>query len=540
MDNIYIFGHKKPDTDAVTAPIILSYLKNKLGFNTEPRVLGSINTETKFVLDYFKVDTPKELKDVKLQIKDLKYQKDLNFNEYDSIYNAYIFMNNNKVSMIPVVDNKSKLIGIASMKDIAKNALNEDFNELKTSYTNIMHTLNGESLTKFDTEIKGNTLVASYQHQTFIDTINLDENSILIIGNRNKIIEYAIEKKVKLIVLTGNHELKEEHLQLALKNKVNIIKTKYDTFKTVRFINFSNYIKNITLTENIVSFKEDDFVTEFTDIASKTKYSNFPVTDNEGKSLGLLKLANVADQKKKKVILVDHNEISQSVDGINEAEVVEVIDHHNIGSLGTSLPINFRTMPVGCTSTILYTLYKENNVKIPKNIAGLMTSAICSDTLLLKSPTTTDLDKQALEEVSKIAGVDWYEYGLEMLKAGSSLKGKTKEEILYTDFKNFEFDDKKMGIGQISTFDINEIKKDSDEYVSMINKIATNNDYDLLALFATDILSNGSYVFFNDSAKEIVAEGYKVEDIYQGYYLDGCVSRKKQMVPNLMETLKKH
>ena len=540
MDNIYIFGHKKPDTDAVTAPIILSYLKNKLGFNTEPRVLGSINTETKFVLDYFKVDTPKELKDVKLQIKDLKYQKDLNFNEYDSIYNAYIFMNNNKVSMIPVVDNKSKLIGIASMKDIAKNALNEDFNELKTSYTNIMHTLNGESLTKFETEIKGNTLVASYQHQTFIDTINLDENSILIIGNRNKIIEYAIEKKVKLIVLTGNHELKDEHLQLALKNKVNIIRTKYDTFKTVRFINFSNYIKNITLTENIISFKEDDFVTEFTDVASKTKFSNFPVTDNEGKSLGLLKLANVADQKKKKVILVDHNEISQSVDGINEAEVVEVIDHHNIGSLGTSLPINFRTMPVGCTSTILYTLYKENNVKIPKNIAGLMTSAICSDTLLLKSPTTTDLDKRALEEVSKIAGVDWYEYGLEMLKAGSSLKGKTKEEVLYTDFKNFEFDDKKMGIGQISTFDINEIKKDSDEYVSMINKIATNNDYDLLALFATDILSNGSYVFFNDSAKEIVAEGYKVEDIYQGYYLDGCVSRKKQMVPNLMETLKKH
>lgn len=540
MDNIYIFGHKKPDTDAATAPIILSYLKNKLGYKTEPRILGSLNSETKFVLDYFKVETPKELKDVKLQIKDLKYQKDLNFNEYDSIYNAYVFMNNNKVSMIPVVDNKSKFVGIVSMKDIAKGALHDDYNELNTSYTNIIHTLNGESLTKFDTEIKGKTLVASYQHQTFIDTINLNKDSILIIGNRNKIIEYAIEKKIKLIILTGNHELKEEHLKLAEKNKVNIIRTKFDTFKTVRFINFANYIKNVTLTENIITFKEDDFVTEFNDIASKTKYSNFPVLNDDGHSLGLLKLANIADQKKKKVILVDHNEITQSADGINEAEVVEVIDHHNIGSLGTSLPINFRTMPVGCTSTILYTLYKENNVKIPKDIAGLMTSAICSDTLLLKSPTTTELDKNALEEVSKIAGVDWYKYGLEMLKAGSSLKGKTKEEILYTDFKNFEFDDKKMGIGQISTFDISEIKKDSDEYVEMINKIATNNDYDLLALFATDILNNGSYVFFNDSAKDIVAEGYKVEDIYQGYYLDGCVSRKKQMVPNLMETLKKH
>ena len=540
MDNIYIFGHKKPDTDATTAPIILSYLKNKLGFNTEPRILGNINSETKFVLDYFKVDVPKELKDVKLQIKDLKYQKDLNFNQYDSIYNAYIFMNNNKVSMIPVVDDKTKLVGIAAMKDIAKNALQDGYNTLNTSYSNIIHTLSAEAITKFDTEIMGNILVASYQHQTFIDTIKLDENSILIIGNRNKIIEFAIEKKVKLIVLTGNHELKEEHLELAKKNKVNIIKTGFDTFKTVRFINFANYIKNITLTENVISFKEDDFVTEFSDIASKTKYSNFPVVDKDNRSLGLLKLANIADQKKKKVILVDHNEISQSADGIDEAQVVEVIDHHNIGSLGTSIPINFRTMPVGCTSTILYTMYKENNVKIPKNIAGLMTSAICSDTLLLKSPTTTEFDKIALEEVSKIAGVDWKEYGLKMLKAGSSLKGKTKEEILYTDFKNFEFGDHKMGIGQISTFDINEIKKDSDEYVNMINKIADTNDYDVLALFATDILSNGSYVFFNDKAKDIVAESYKVENIYQGYYLDGVVSRKKQMVPNLMETLKKY
>lgn len=539
MEKIYIFGHKKPDTDSVTASIILSYLKNQLGYNTEPKILGSLNTETKFVLEHFKVNAPNELKDVKLQIKDLNYQKELNFNENDSIYNGYVFMNNHKVSMIPIVNNQNILTGIVSMKDIAKNVLHDSYNRLYTSYTNLIHTINGDIITKFDTEIKGNIFIASYQHQTFIDNIELNKDSILVVGNRNKIIEHAIDKKIKLLIITGNHDLKEEHIKLAEKNKVNIIKTSFDTFKTARFINFSNYIKSITLTKDVVSFKETDFVTEFSDIASKTKYSNYPVVDEDNKCLGLLKLANIAEQQKKKVILVDHNEITQSADGIDEAEVIEVIDHHNIGSLGTPAPINFRTMPVGCTSTILYTLFKENNIVIPKYIAGLMMSAICSDTLLLKSPTTTELDKIALEDVAKIANEDWYNFGLKMLKAGSSLKGKTKEEILYSDFKNFVVSDHKMGIGQISTFDINEIKKDSDEYVEMINKISSNNDYDIIALFATDILSNGSYIFFNDKAKDIIAESFNVEEIYQGYYLDGCVSRKKQMVPNLMETLKK-
>ena len=257
------------------------------------------------------------------------------------------------------------------------------------------------------------------------------------------------------------------------------------------------------------------------------------------KCLGLLKLADIKESNKKKVILVDHNEIKQSADGIDESDIIEVVDHHNIGNIGTSSPISFRTMPVGCTNTILYTLFKENNIEIPKNIAGLMISAIASDTLLLKSPTTTAFDKIVLEELSSIAGVDWMEHGLEMLKAGSSLKGKTREEVLYSDFKNFQVDEHKMGIGQISTFNIDEFLTDKDNYIDLINKTANNNEYDILALFVTDIIKNGSYVFYNDNAKELVKEAYNLESIEQGTYLDNVVSRKKQMVPNLMDILER-
>lgn len=539
MDNIFIFGHKNPDTDTVTSSIVLSYLKNKLGYNTEPRVLGDINSETKYALNYFKVEIPEYLNNVKLQIKDLKYQTNLNFHNKDSVYRAFTFMNSNKSSMVPVVDDNEKFVGIVSMKDIARNGLEDIYNEINTSYDNIIDTLNGKEILKFDDEIKGNTIVASYQHETFASDVHIDNNTILIVGNRNFIIEHAINNKVKLIIITGNHDLKDEHLELAKKNKVNIIKTPYDSFKTAKYFNFANYVDTVTLKDDVITFTDEDFVTEFSAVASKTKYSNYPILDKDNHCLGLLKMANISEQKKKKVILVDHNEFKQSADGIEESEIIEVIDHHNIGSIGTPAPINFRTMPVGCTNTILYTMYKENNIEIPAYIAGLMTSGIVSDTLLLKSPTTTELDKEVLEEVSKIAGVNWQEYGLDMLKAGSSLKGKTKEEILYQDFKNFPVGNEKMGIGQISTFNFDEIKEDIDSYVDLINKTAKTNDYKLLALFITDIIKNGSYVIFNDSAKEIVETAYKVNNIEQGHYIDGCVSRKKQMVPCLMEAIER-
>ena len=538
MEKVFVFGHKKPDTDSVTSAIVLSYLKNQLGMDTEPRVLGEINNETKYVLDYFKLEEPKLLDNVKLQIKDLTYHTGLNFYESDSIYNAFRFMNENKVSVLPIIDCNDKFKGIISMKDITKNFLSDEYNKIDSSFDNLLKTIEGEELLRFDDRIKGSTIVSAYQHQTFMDNVKLTNDTILIVGDRSFIIEYAIKSKIKLIIITGNNNIKEEHLKLAKENKVNIIKTSFDSFKTIKYIGFADDISRITLTNDIITFKENDYVTEFTDIASKTKYSNYPVLNENNECLGLLKLANIKDQRKKKVILVDHNEVKQSADGLDEAEVIEVVDHHNIGSIDTLMPITFRTQPVGCTNTILYKLYKEYNVKIPKHIAGLMVSGIVSDTLLLKSPTTTDLDKEALEELSKIAEIDWEKYGLDMLKAGTSLKGKTKEEILYTDFKNFTVGSENMGIGQIFTFNFDELKADSKEYIDLLTNTAKNNDYTVIALFVTDVLKNGSYVFFNEQAKELMEYAYDIKDIEQGHFLPDVVSRKKQMAPNIMEAIK--
>ncbi len=539
MENIFIFGHKKPDTDSVTSAIALSYLKNSLGFKTEPMVLGDINNETNFALKYFNVSSPRYLNDVKLQLKDLNYQKDFLLEEHSSIESAYLKMRGSNISSIPIIDDDNKFLGTASMKDIAKNLIGESDTFLNTSYANIVKTLKGKELLKIDDEIKGNILIASYRSTTFMENVKVDENTILIVGDRHSVIEYAIENKVKLLILSGNSYIKDRHLKAAKKNNVNIIKTNFDTFNTSQRIILSNYVSNITTKNKIISFNENEYVRDFKEVASKTKFSNYPIINDNNECLGILRLADIEDKNKKKVILVDHNEKSQSVDGLEEAEIIEIVDHHKIGTIGTSNPINFRNMPVGSTNTILYSLFKENNVAIPSKIAGLMLSGIISDTLLFMSPTTTEMDKVAVNDLAKIAKVNYEKFGKEMFKEGSVLKGKTKEEILYSDFKNFSIENEKIGIGQINTLNIDEIKKDQDEYVNLINKVANSLDYLIVALFATDLLNKGSYIFYNDSAKEILEKSFGIENLTQGYFIKDCMSRKKQIIPPIMNLLDK-
>lgn len=539
MEKTYIFGHKNPDTDSVTAAISLSYLKNKLNDNTIPAVLGEINKETKFVLEQFNTKLPTFLNDVKLQIKDIRYKKDIYINEKDSINEAFNYMNKMNFTMIPVVNDEKNLVGLVSMKDIAKNELSDDNEKLCTSYDNIAQTLNGKSTTKFDEEINGNIVVALLKSTTFIQNIKLTSNDILIVGDRHSIIEYAIECGVKLIIISKDGEIKPSHLETAKKKKINIIQTSFDTFKVVKLINACNYVKTITLTKNVLSFDENDTVNNFIDLANKTKYSNYPVINKNNECLGLLRLADIADQNKKKVILVDHNSVEQSVDGLNEAEIIEIIDHHNIGSIGTSNPINFRNMPVGSSCTIIYNMYKERKVEIPKEIAGLMLSGIISDTLILMSPTTTDMDRNAVKELAQIAKVDYSSYGMQMFKAGSSLEGMSKTDILYNDFKKFTINNKKLGIGQIFTMDVDDIKKDIDEFVKMLDEVCENEDYTAITLFITDIINNGSYLIHNTNSKELVEKAYNLKDATQMTYLPGFVSRKKQMLPNLLNELEK-
>lgn len=539
MEKTFIFGHRKPDTDSITAAIALSYLKNKLGSHTEPRMLGDLNNETKFVLDHFEVPVPKYLNDVKLQIKNLNYKKNVYIRDNESIFETYLYMIENNISTLPIVGEKKQFLGIVSMKDIAKDMISGDFNHLHTSYDNLLDALGANGILKFDNEIDGKISVASYRSTTFIENVEITPNTILIVGDRHSIIEYAVNNKAKMIILSGNSYMKEEHIKIAEKNKVNIIRTDMPTFEVAKKIGLANYISNITLSENVVCFNDTDYVNDFIDIANQTKFSNYPVLNRKKECVGTIRLADIADKNKKKVILVDHNEAEQSVEGLEEAEIVEIIDHHKIGTVGTTLPINFRNMPVGSSNTIIYQLYKENNVEIPSNIAGLMLSGIISDTLLLKSPTTTLKDQEAVEELAKIAKIDFEDYGMQMFKAGSSLAGKTKEDILYTDFKNFTIEEKKVGVGQIFTLDIDEIKQDQQEYIDLLNTTAENNDYYIIALFVTDIINNGSYVFYNDKAKDILDSSFNITNLEQGYYLQDCVSRKKQIIPSIMDAMEK-
>lgn len=538
-ERVLVFGHKKPDTDSITGSITLAYLKNELGMNAEARVLGNPNNETKFVLDYFNIPTPRYLNDIKTKIKDIDFLRDYAAKSTDSIYNGFLQMTNQEIGAIPLVDDDKKLMGMVSLKDIAKGLFSGDITKLCTSYTNIINTLNAEEILKYNDNIEGEIVIASYRSATFIETVDLNPSSILIVGDRYSIIEYAILKKVQMIILTGKNMLAPELVEEAKKNKINVIYAKDDTFETSRKIGMANFLQSIMTAQDIITISLKDDIKDFIDITKRHKYSNYPVINDNNDYIGLIRLSDITDVKKRKVILVDHNEAVQSADGLEEAEVIEIVDHHKIGTMGTNMPISFRNMPLGSSNTIISMLYKENNIEIPKNMAGLMLSGIISDTLLFKSPTTTQLDIDTANELAKIANININEYGMEMLKAGSSLKGKTKEEILYTDFKNFTIEEKKIGIGQITTFNIDEILKDKDEYINLINEVATNNDYYIVALFATDIIKNGSYMLYNENAAEVLDNCFDIENISEGYYLDGCVSRKKQIIPRIMNTLEK-
>lgn len=539
MRKVYIFGHKKPDTDSVTSAIALSYLKNQLGMNTEPRVLGDITDETQFVLDYFHINKPKYLNDVKLQIKDLNYRRGYFIKNKESIAKGFEYMTSKGISTIPVVDDNKKFDGALAMKDIARNQISGNYRKLYTSYDHILEVLDGEEVLRFDNEIEGEINVASFRSTTFIEQFDVKPNTILIVGDRHSIIEYAIQNGAKLLIITGNNQIKEEHIAIAKQKKVNIIRTSKTSFDTAAHIGLSNYIKTIQYTHDLLCFDEERDVNDLIEASNKTRFSYYPIIDKKNNCLGLLKLADINDRSLKQVILVDHNEYMQSVDGIEEAEILEVVDHHKIGNIGTSIPINFRNMPVGSTNTIIYLMYKENNIQIPNQIAGIMLSGILSDTLLLKSPTTTELDKVAVHYLADKANVNYETYGMQMFKAGSSIQGKTIEEVLYTDFKNFDVDNKKIGIGQIFTLDVDEFFQEKEQYINLINNISKNQNYYIVALFVTDIIKNGSYIFYNENAQDTLDNCFDKPDLQQGDFLEGYVSRKKQILPNIMRIIER-
>ena len=534
MDKIYVFGHKKPDTDSVTSAIAYAKLKNMLGFKCEPRVLGDINNETKYVLKHFKVNMPKYLNDVKVQIKDLNYRKGCFIESNESIYNVYKYMMSRFISSVPI-SIEGYFDGVLSMKDITTDYINTKEKKLTSTYQHTIEVLNGTEVLKFNDKFSYDIIAPFKVSETFLKETKMDTSTCLIVGDRTNIIENAINNHIGLIILIDNIDLKKSLIDLAKKNRINIIKTEKNYFEVIKLINFANSIDTISYEKSIVCFKEEMTVDDALDALKINHHNYYPIVDEENKCLGLLKVSDLDEKTPKKVILVDHNEELQSVDGLNEAEIIEIIDHHKIGTIGTDRPMNFRNRTVGSTNTIIYTLYKEHNAQIDKDIAGIMASGIISDTLLLKSPTTTPLDVKALNELSVIAGMDYESFGLKMFKNGSVFSGKTKEEIFFQDFKSFEIEDKKVGVSQVLTTDIDSFINQKKDYLVLIEDTCFDKNYNVLAMFVTDIIGECSYIFYNKASQNIF--DYCFGECYEGKKLEGFVSRKKQIIPLIMKAL---
>lgn len=533
-----IFGHKKPDTDSVCAAIALALLKNKLGEVSEPYILGNINKETEFVLKHFSIEIPKVLDNVKIQIKDLDYDRVKPFNKDLSVHFAYFNMNENKLRTLPIVDEEGRLAGIITMKDIAMSLINTDQRHLSTSYDNIIETLIGKSILKFDDIIDGEIIVASFEEDTLRKSAIINKKSIVIVGDRYDVIRHAIETGARLIIITGDFEVPNNLIELAEKCRVNIIRTPYQTYYTAKNISLSKYVKDIMKSRDIVTFNEDDYLNDCKEDIEQSKHSKFPIISKDKKYLGLLSRNHMINPQRKRVILVDHNEMNQSAEGLEEAEILEVIDHHKIGDIRTSIPIIFRNVPVGSSNTIIYNMYKENSVEIKRDVAGLMLSGIISDTLLLKSPTTTERDRTAVDELLKIVGLNLNNYALEMFKAGTSLEGYTNEEILFQDFKKFNLEYKDVGISQVFTMDINQIMNRKDEFIELIDDMTADRNYFMIIMAVTDIVNEGSYIFYTSSKERIIKGIFEEEEAFQGIYVDKCVSRKKQIVPRVINALR--
>ena len=539
MEKVLVFGHKNPDTDSVTSAISLAYLKNiKKKKEYIPYVLGDINNETKYVLNYFKINKPLYLNDTKLQVSDLKYKKDCYLYDTNTLNELYHFMQKEEVTGVPICDRGKKYLGIVTMKDLLKLIINPHYDLLDTSYDNILETIKGKELLRFKEKIEGKIILSAYKTTDFEENINLSSDNILITGNRFNIIKRAIEAKVRLIIVVGARKLGDDTIKLAKKNKVDIILSMQDVLYVSKMLLLSNFIRHIFIKSHNAIIDENMYVNDFLTVANKYKYTNYPVVNRKGIVLGLLRSSDIEDKTKKKVILVDHNELTQSVDGIEEAEIEEIVDHHKVGNINSSSPINFRNMAVGSTNTIIYEMYKENKVKPPREIAGLMLSGIISDTLVFHSPTSTNKDIRAANDLARIAKIDIPKYAKGMFEAAASIKGKTIEELIYNDFKSFNISNRKIGIGQMTVIDYKKVLKDQNKYVEVLEKISKEHDYDILAFCITDVINSNTYLLYNLKAKTVFETVFDANPIYEGYELKGVVSRKKQIIPLLMEELK--
>ena len=539
---VWVVGHKNPDTDSICAAISYAYLKNQSGDKKTyvAKRAGAVNEETRYVLERFGVEEPPLVSYAGAQIKDINIRKTAGVSNQISLKRAWELMKKLEVVTLPVTNQFGKLEGVIVTKDIATSYMdvldNCVLSKARTQYKTIAETIDGEVYAGNEHAhfVRGKVVIATSNPEYMADYI--EDDDLVILGDREEAQMQAIRSNASCIIIGGGLEVAEEVKKLAEKRDCVIITTPFDTFSVARLINQSMPIKQYMTRRELVTFDIDDYVDDVKDVMSRVRHRDFPVLGSNGNYVGMISRRNLMNMQKKQIILVDHNEKSQAVDGIGEAEILEIIDHHRLGSLETVSPVYFRNQPLGCTSTIIYQMYQEQRVEIPKEIAGLLLSAIISDTLMFRSPTCTPFDKGVAKRLAEIADVDIEDHAKKMFRAGSDFKNKTTEEIFYQDFKIFHTEDCDFGVAQISAMSGEELEQIGEQLRPFLPQVLGEKRLNMVYVMLTDILEESSKIIFaGEDAGKILAHAFKKQEDADGILLDGIISRKKQMIPTTHE-----
>ena len=528
---VWVVGHKNPDTDSICAAIAYANLKNQADGNRyEAKRAGELNEETKYVLDTFGVKSPGLITDVGAQVKDIEIRKTPGVSGKISLKRAWEMMKENNLEGLIITGDIA-----TSYMDVYDNSI---LSRAKTQYQNIVDTLDGTMLCGNEHAyfMKGKVVVGSANPETMEQF--LEDDDLVIMGNRYDAQICALESNASCIVIAGSPQVPKTIVKMAEEKHCVLITTDYDTYTAARLINQSMPIKFFMRREQLVTFETEEYIDEVREIMSKEKHRDFPVLDEDGKYIGMISRRNLLNMKKKQLILVDHNEKTQAVDGIGGADILEIIDHHRIGSLETMSPVFFRNQPLGCTATIIYQMYQEQKVAIDKKVAGLLCSAILSDTLMYRSPTCTPLDKAVAEELAQIADINIEEHAKAMFQAGSDFGSKTPEEIFYQDFKTFSQDGVEFGVGQLSAMTQEELEQVRDKLLPYLRDVLVERKIEMVFVMLTNIIEETTYLICaGEKADDLVEKAYHVHKEGDYHVLKGVVSRKKQLIPMFMSAM---
>ena len=536
-DLVYVSGHRNPDTDSICSAIAYSYLLNATNkYNAVPVRLGEINRETEYVLKRFGVEHPVLLKTVKQKVEDLNYDKVTVFSKDLTLKTAWFLLKQQNLKSAPILDEHGQLLGLLSTSNIIEGYMDQWDSEVlkkaKTPVENVIDTLEANVIYLNESlkVVEGDIHIAAMSGSEAKKRIH--ENDVVIVGgDRSDDLEELISVKPSLIVLTGSLTADENVVKKCKEQGISIISTPFNTYQTSQQIVQAIPVEYVMIKGDIKTFSTDDTLDYMKEVMSETRYRGYPVIDLNNRCVGSISRFALLKGLRKKVILVDHNERGQSIPGIEEADILEIVDHHRVADIQTVGPLLFRGEPLGSTATIVTKIFDELDVEMPSHIAGLLLGAVVSDTLLFKSPTCTPVDTKIAKKLAEIAGVDIQEFAMEMFKAGTSLVGKTVDEIFNQDFKKFSFDNLQVGVAQVNSMDIEGFLPYKKDMLDYMNKFAEDNNLEFTLLLLTDIINANSEIFVGGPRPELVEKAFNVQLTECQGTLVGVISRKKQVVP---------